>query len=206
MPSLVNYRANIWALRLQGCTHVLATTACGSLREEIEPGHIVILDQFIDRTHKRKATFYDGKEGSPKGICHIQMDHPFCERTRDILIRCAKEVGLTCHDKGTTVTIEGPRFSSKAESNLFRSWSCDVVNMTTVPEVCLAKEAGLCYASIGLPTDYDCWKDEPVCMCVCVCLYVCMYVFESDVLLLVYVKFAGSPSKWKHMYAVESLK
>ena len=162
MPSLVNYRANIEALRLQGCTHVLATTACGSLREEIHPGHIVILDQFIDRTHKREVTFYDGKDGSLKGICHIQMDHPFCERTRGILIQATKEVGLTCHEKGTTVTIEGPRFSSKAESHMFRSWSCDVVNMTTVPEVCLAKEAGLCYASIGLPTDYDCWKDEPV--------------------------------------------
>ena len=90
------------------------------------------------------------------------MDRPFCEHTRSVLIAAAKELGLTCHEHGTTVTIEGPRFSSKAESMMFRGWGCDVVNMTTVPEVCLAKEAGICYASIGLPTDYDSWKDEPV--------------------------------------------
>ena len=162
MPSTVNYRANIEALRLQGCTHVIATTACGSLQEHIHPADVVIIDQFIDRTYKREPTFYDGKESSPKGICHMQMDQPFCEKMRSILIKAAKKVDLKCHEKGTVVTIEGPRFSSKAESNMFRSWSCDLVNMTTVPEVCLAKEAGLCYASIGLPTDYDCWKDEPV--------------------------------------------
>ena len=163
MPSLINYRANIEALRLQGCTHIIATTACGSLQESIHPGDIVILDQFIDRTYKRETTFYDGKKQSPKGICHIQMDQPFCVKTRSLLIQAAKNLGLKCHEKGTTVTIEGPRFSSKAESIMFRMWSCDVVNMTTVPEVCLAKEAGMCYASIGLPTDYDCWKNEPVC-------------------------------------------
>ncbi len=92
----------------------------------------------------------------------MQMDTPFCPRTRQILVRAADSLGITCHSKGTVVTIEGPRFSTKAESFMFRSWSCDLVNMTTVPEVCLAKEAGLCYASIALPTDYDCWKDEPV--------------------------------------------
>ena len=162
MPSLVNYRANIEALRQQGCTHIVATTACGSLREHIHPGEIVILDQFIDRTHRRDQTFYDGKDGSPSGICHLQMDKPFCEHTRSVLIETAKKLGMTCHERSTTVTIEGPRFSSKAESMMFRGWGCDVVNMTTVPEVCLAKEAGICYASIGLPTDYDSWKDEPV--------------------------------------------
>lgn len=162
MPSHVNYRANIEAMRLQGCTHVIVTTACGSLREDIRPGDIVIMDQFIDRTYRRETTFYDGKDGSPGGICHMQMDQPFCTRTRSVLVQAAKDLRLRYHDSGTTVTIEGPRFSSKAESNMFRSWSCDIVNMTTVPEVCLAKEAGLCYASIGLATDYDCWKDEPV--------------------------------------------
>ena len=90
------------------------------------------------------------------------MDRPFCEHTRSVLIRAAEKLQLRYHEKGTAVTIEGPRFSSIAESNMFRSWSCDVVNMTTVPEVCLAKEAGICYASIALSTDYDCWKDEPV--------------------------------------------
>ena len=99
------------------------------------------------------------------GICHAQMDAPFCAQTREILIRAARSLEVQHHDKGTVVTIEGPRFSSRAESMMFRSWSCDVVNMTTVPEVCLAKEAGLLYASIGLPTDYDSWKDEPVSAC-----------------------------------------
>lgn len=162
MPSHINFRANIYALKQEGCTHALVTTACGSLREDIHPGDIVILDQFIDRTTKRESTFYDGKPASPEGVCHIQMDHPFCERTRGILIAAAKQLQLRLHERGTVLTCEGPRFSSKAESNLFRSWGCDVINMTTVPEVCLAKEAGLCYASIALPTDYDCWKDEPV--------------------------------------------
>jgi len=96
------------------------------------------------------------------GICHLQMDTPFCRRTRQVLIRAAKNLDINCHEKGTVVTIEGPRFSSRAESEMFRHWSCDLVNMTTVPEVCLAKEAGMCYASIALPTDYDSWKDEPV--------------------------------------------
>ncbi|XP_011405094.1 PREDICTED: S-methyl-5'-thioadenosine phosphorylase-like [Amphimedon queenslandica] len=164
-PSNVNYRANIWALKEEGCTHVLVTTACGSLREEIKPGDLVILDQFIDRTIKRENSFYDGTTNCPvAGICHLQMDLPFCEKTRQILISVCAELGLSHHTKGTTITIEGPRFSTKAESLLFRQWGGHIVNMTTVPEACLAKEAGLCYASIALPTDYDCWRDtgEPV--------------------------------------------
>jgi len=162
MPSSINFRANIHALKQEGCTHVISTTACGSLQEHIQPGHIVILDQFIDRTSKRETTFYDGKPGSLPGICHMQMDQPFCKKTCSVLIKAAKKLQLKCHETGTVVTIEGPRFSSKAESMMFRSWGCDVINMTTIPEVCLTKEAGLCYASIALPTDYDCWKDEPV--------------------------------------------
>ena len=127
-------------------------------------GHIVVLDQFIDRTFKREPTFFDGNPGSPGGICHLQMDLPFCEHTRQILINACKILGLEHHTRGVVVTVEGPRFSSRAESVLFQSWGGDVINMTTVPEVCLAKEAGMCYASIALPTDYDCWKDtgDPV--------------------------------------------
>ena len=159
MPSDVNYRANVWALKEEGCTHIVVTTACGSLQERMVPGDIVILDQFIDRTHKRQATFYDGKPGSPPGICHLQMDRPFCEKTRQVLIKSCQELGYKFHNKGVMITIEGPRFSSKAESVMFQSWGADLINMTTVPEVCLAKEAGVCYAAIGLPTDYDCWKD-----------------------------------------------
>ncbi|XP_054843264.1 S-methyl-5'-thioadenosine phosphorylase [Eublepharis macularius] len=160
MPSNVNYRANLWALKEEGCSHVLATTACGSLREEIQPGDIVMIDQFIDRTTKRHLTFYDGNHSCLHGVCHIPMAEPFCAKTREVLMDIAKKLGIKCHSKGTMITIEGPRFSSRAESLMFRSWGGDVINMTTIPEVILAKEAGLCYASIAMATDYDCWKEH----------------------------------------------
>ncbi|XP_021567776.1 S-methyl-5'-thioadenosine phosphorylase [Carlito syrichta] len=160
LPSKVNYQANIWALKEEGCTHVIVTTACGSLREEIQPGDIVIIDQFIDRTTMRPQTFYDGSHSCARGVCHIPMAEPFCPKTREVLTETAKKLGLRCHSKGTMVTIEGPRFSSRAESFMFRTWGADVINMTTVPEVVLAKEAGICYASIAMATDYDCWKEH----------------------------------------------
>lgn len=159
MPSNVNYRANIWALKTLGCTHVIVSTATGSLQENIHPGDIVIPDNFIDRTTKRAQTFYDGND-MLVGVCHIPMEPAFCNKTRDVLIGTAKELGIAgVHNKGTVVTIEGPRFSSKAESNLFRQWGADLVNMTLLPEVVLAKEAGLCYAAIAMATDYDCWRE-----------------------------------------------
>ncbi|XP_015283233.1 PREDICTED: S-methyl-5'-thioadenosine phosphorylase [Gekko japonicus] len=160
MPSNINYRANMWAFKEEGCSHVLATTACGSLREEIQPGDIVMIDQFIDRTTKRHLTFYDGNHSNLLGVCHISMAEPFCAKTREVLMDIAKKLGIKCHSKGTMITIEGPRFSSRAESLMFRSWGGDVINMTTTPEVILAKEAGLCYASIAMATDYDCWKEH----------------------------------------------
>ncbi|XP_040396822.1 S-methyl-5'-thioadenosine phosphorylase isoform X3 [Cygnus olor] len=160
MPSNVNYRANIWALKEENCSHVLVTTACGSLREEIQPGDLIMIDQFIDRTTKRHYTLYDGQCSSLPGVCHIPMAEPFCTKTREVLIEIAKKLGLQCHSKGTMITIEGPRFSSRAESLMFRSWGADVINMTTVPEVILAKEAGMSYASIAMATDYDCWKEH----------------------------------------------
>ncbi|XP_026126767.1 S-methyl-5'-thioadenosine phosphorylase [Carassius auratus] len=166
MPSNVNYQANIWALKEAGCTHLLVTTACGSLREDIQPGDIVLIDQFIDRTAKRVQTFYDGQPSSPAGVCHIPMAEPFCSRTREVLLEVAQGLGVKCHPRGTMVTIEGPRFSSRAESLMFRQWGADVINMTTVPEVVLAKEAGLCYASIAMATDYDCWKEHEEAVCV----------------------------------------
>ena len=156
-PTNVNYRANIHALKQEGCTHIIAATAVGSLKEAIPPGYLVFLDQFIDRTTKRKSTFYDSGK-----VCHIPMAEPFCPQLRASLIHAAKELGLKHHGKGTVVTIEGPRFSTKAESNLFRSWNCDVINMSTVPEVILAREAGMCYASVAMSTDYDCWHDSEV--------------------------------------------
>ncbi|GFR00878.1 s-methyl-5'-thioadenosine phosphorylase [Trichonephila clavata] len=166
MPSNVNYRANIFALKDEGCTHVIATNACGSLKEEIKPGHMIFPDQFIDRTTKRDSTFYDGKETSLKGVCHIPMDTPFCPDTRQILIESAKELKVPFHESGTIVVIEGPRFSTRAESNLFRSWNCDIIGMTTLPEVVLANELGLCYATIAMATDYDCWRPNEASVCV----------------------------------------
>ncbi|XP_071496845.1 S-methyl-5'-thioadenosine phosphorylase-like [Diadema antillarum] len=164
MPTNVNYRANIYALKQEGCTHLIVTTACGSLQEHIAPGHIVIPDQFIDRTHRRVQTFYDGSEDGPQGISHLAMHSPFCEKSRELLIASTESLGLKCHTTGTVVTIEGPRFSSRAESKMFRIFGGDIINMTTVPEVVLAKEQSLCYAAIALPTDYDSWREseEPV--------------------------------------------
>lgn len=159
MPTKVNNRANIWALKEEGCTHLLATTACGSLREEIAPGDFVIIDQFIDRTTKRHKTFYGDNEHRPNTVCHIPMADPFCKELRNILNETAKELKLKYHPAGTIVTIEGPRFSTRAESKMFRMWGADVINMSTVPEVVLAREAGLCYASVAMSTDYDCWKE-----------------------------------------------
>lgn len=159
MPTNVNYRANLWALKEKGCTHVVVSTACGSLREHIKPGDFVIIDQFIDRTTKRHQTFYDGADNHPSGILHLPMDTPFCGDTRKLLLDSCQELGYTAHPTGTMVTIEGPRFSSKAESKMFRQWGGDVINMTTVPEVVLARELGLLYAAVAMATDYDCWRE-----------------------------------------------
>lgn len=153
-PTAVNFQANIHALKEQGCTHIIATTACGSLREEIGRGDFVFVDQFIDRTTKRKSTFFESKK-----VCHIPMAEPFCAQIRKVLKETADQLGFKSHAKGTVVTIEGPRFSSRAESLMFRQWGGDVINMSTVPEVVLAREAGLCYAAIAMSTDYDCWHE-----------------------------------------------
>ncbi|GAB4484403.1 MAG: S-methyl-5'-thioadenosine phosphorylase [Thermodesulfovibrionales bacterium] len=157
-PTGVNFRANIHALRKEGCTHVLATTAVGSLREKIRPGDLVFPDQFIDFTKHRSLTFHEKK------VIHTPMAEPFCGQTRAVLAACADDLKLRHHTQGTVITIEGPRFSTKAESHMFRSWGADVINMSTVPEVILAREAGLCYQAIAMSTDYDCWKEgeEPV--------------------------------------------
>jgi 5'-methylthioadenosine phosphorylase len=154
-PTNVNFRANIWAMKELGVTHIIAATACGSLREEIKPGDLVFIDQFIDRTTKREQSFYTGQT-----ICHIPMADPFCQKLRTVLQSAALQEGISFHPKGTMVTIEGPRFSTRAESHMFRSWNGDVINMTSVPEVVLAREAGICYAAIAMSTDYDCWKED----------------------------------------------
>ncbi|MBI1935359.1 S-methyl-5'-thioadenosine phosphorylase [Candidatus Woesearchaeota archaeon] len=154
-PTNINYRANIMALKEQGCTHIIATSACGSLKEEVKPGDFIFCDQFIDRTTKRHQTFYDENK-----VCHIPMAEPFCGKLRDLLGEAASEIGLEYHKKGTVVTIEGPRFSTKAESHMFRQWGADVINMSTVPESVLAREAGICYAVVAMSTDYDVWKEH----------------------------------------------
>ncbi len=159
-PTHVNYRANIQALKDQGCTHILATTACGSLRERIGRGDLIILDQFIDFTRLRKITFFD--KFPPGDAKHTAMPYPYSEELRNILIETAKELNLKFHEKGTVITIEGPRFSTRAESEMFRIWGADVINMSIAPETILANEAGIPYAAVAMSTDYDCWKADEV--------------------------------------------
>ncbi len=154
-PSTVPYRANIFALSKVGCKAIIATSACGSLKEEIAPGTLSFPDQFIDRTTKREQSFTEKEK-----VIHESMAEPFDKKIREILIHNAGALGFEFSADTTLITIEGPRFSTKAESNLFRSWECDLINMTTVPEVCLAKEMKIPYQVINLVTDYDCWKEE----------------------------------------------
>ena len=156
-PSQVNYRANIHALKELGATHIIATTACGSLREEIERGHFVILDQFIDFTRKRANTFHDDFS---KGSVHTGMADPFDASLRNVLLKTSMAHGNRTHATGTVVTIEGPRFSTRAESHMFRSWGADVINMSVATEAALANEAAIPYAAIAMSTDYDCWKTD----------------------------------------------
>ena len=159
-PSQVNNRANIWAIGEIGCTHILATTACGSLRQEIGPGDFVVLDQFIDFTRKRPVSFFESFE--PREMKHTPMADPFDSFLRSQIIETAHELKMNIFEQGTVVTIEGPRFSTRAESNMFRLWGADVINMSTAPEAILANELGIPYAAIAMSTDYDCWKtDEP---------------------------------------------
>jgi len=157
-PTQVNYRANIHALKEEGCTHIIATTAVGSLREEIGRGHLVILDQFIDFTRHRKLSFFE--EFEPGDMKHTPMAEPFDNRLRELFIEKCSSLGLKHHPKGTVITIEGPRFSTKAESYMFRAWGADVINMSVAPECALANEVGIPYAAVAMSTDYDCWKDD----------------------------------------------
>ncbi|MBF0589198.1 MAG: S-methyl-5'-thioadenosine phosphorylase [Magnetococcales bacterium] len=154
-PSQVNFRANIHALEAHGCTHILASTAVGSLREAIAPGHLVFPSQFIDFTRKRETTFFDQNE-----VVHTPMAEPFCPSLRSLFAASATELDLVHHSDKTVVTIEGPRFSSKAESHMFRSWNADIINMSATPEVNLAREKKIHYASVAMSTDYDCWRES----------------------------------------------
>lgn len=157
-PTKVNNRANIWALKNLGCTKIIATTAVGSLREEIHPGDLVFPDQFIDFTRFRAVTFFnDFNNGEIK---HTAMADPFDAKLNNELAAICKALGFAHHRKGTVVTIEGSRFSTRAESHMFRSWGADLINMSTAPEAMLANEMEIPYAAIAMSTDYDCWKTD----------------------------------------------
>jgi len=152
-PTQVPYRANIYALKAAGCTHVVASGATGSLREHIAPGDIVIADQVIDKTTKRPNTFYE------RAAVHVEFSEPFCPVTRKWLLNASASLAdVNVHAEGTYVCMEGPAFSTRAESEMHRQWGGDLIGMTCMPEAKLAREAELAYALIGLPTDYDCWK------------------------------------------------
>ena len=154
-PSHLNYRANIDALKRVGCTDVLSLSAVGSLKEELPPGHFVIVDQFIDRSFAREKSFFG--EGC---VAHVSVADPVCPRLGDALEASAKRLGLPVTRGGTYLVMEGPQFSTRAESHLYRSWGCSVVGMTNMPEAKLAREAELCYATVAMVTDYDCWHEE----------------------------------------------
>ncbi len=156
LPSEVNYRANIYGMKLLGVGRIISVSAVGSMKESIAPGHIVIPDQFFDRTQgKRASTFFgNGVVG------HVQFADPVCGELSAALYAAAGEVGATVHRGGTYICIEGPNFSTRAESNIYRSWGVDVIGMTNLPEARLAREAEICYGTVALATDYDCWHSE----------------------------------------------
>lgn len=157
-PTQVNYRANLWALKEAGCTHVLASTAVGSLRDEIERGDLVIPDQFIDFTRSRPLSFFTSFE--PGKPMHVAMADPFDPELRRIMAEELAALGYRFHDRGTVVTIEGPRFSTRAESRMFRAWGADIINMSVATEAVMANELGIPYAAIAMSTDYDSWKED----------------------------------------------
>ena len=154
-PSEINFRANIDALKRAGVTDVISVSAVGSLREDLRPGMFVIVDQFIDRTFAREKSFF----GSGL-VAHVSMAHPVCSRLGDHLEAAAREAGVEVVRGGTYLVMEGPQFSSLAESKLYRSWGCDVIGMTNMPEAKLAREAELCYATVAMVTDFDCWHPD----------------------------------------------
>ncbi len=158
LPSELPFRANIWAMKKLGVERIISVSAVGSLKEKIEPGHAVIVDQFIDRTrgHRQSTFFGDGIVG------HVPFADPTCHYLGQTLSRAVSETGWTCHTGGTYICMEGPQFSTRAESHLYRSWGADVIGMTNLQEAKLAREAEICYATLALATDYDCWHNEDV--------------------------------------------
>jgi 5'-methylthioadenosine phosphorylase len=158
-PSEINFRANIFGLKKIGVDRILSVSAVGSMKEELEPGHFSVPDQFIDRTTRRISTFF-----TTGLVGHVSLADPICADLAQSLTASAKKAGTKVHEKGTYICIEGPQFSTRAESNLYRTWGVDIIGMTNVTEAKLAREAGLCYATLALVTDFDCWlvEEEPV--------------------------------------------
>jgi 5'-methylthioadenosine phosphorylase len=154
-PSRLNFRANIDALKRAGVTEIVSISAVGSLKADLAPGTFVIADQFIDRTSARERSFFDTGL-----VAHVSMAHPVCARLGDRLQAAAAELGLSHRRGGTYLVMEGPQFSTKAESELYRTWGCDVIGMTNMPEAKLAREAEICYATVAMVTDYDCWHED----------------------------------------------
>ena len=155
LPSEVPYRANIYGMKKLGVQRIISVSAVGSMKEEIVPGHIVIPDQFFDRTQGKRASTFFGQ-----GITgHVQFADPVCPELAKVLYQAGLDAGATVHEGGTYLCIEGPNFSTRAESTIFRSWGVDVIGMTNIPEARLAREAEICYATVALATDYDCWHD-----------------------------------------------
>jgi 5'-methylthioadenosine phosphorylase len=154
-PSELNYRANIDALKRSGVTEIISVSAAGSLKEELPPGKFVLVDQFIDRTFARVKSFF-----SAGLVAHVSMADPVCGRLGTALMDAAESAGIDMKRGGTYLAMEGPQFSSRAESELYRSWGCDVIGMTNMPEAKLAREAEMCYATVAMVTDYDCWHPD----------------------------------------------
>ena len=154
-PSALNYRANIDALKRVGVTDIISLSAVGSLKAELPPGHFVIVDDFIDRSFAREKSFF-----GPGCVAHVSVAHPVCPRIGDALEAASQQIGLDYTRGGTYLVMEGPQFSTKAESNLYRSWGCSVIGMTNMPEAKLAREAEICYATMAMVTDYDCWHPD----------------------------------------------
>jgi 5'-methylthioadenosine phosphorylase len=160
-PGRLNQRANIYGFKMLGVEYLIGVSACGSLRENFKPGEIVIPDQLVDRTNGRALSFFDDPDAGTDGlVVHISFAQPFCPFLRDVCHQAVDQTGTRVHRGGAFVTIEGPRFSTKAESELYRAWGMDIIGMTTTPEAQLAREAEMSYAVIAHVTDYDCWHES----------------------------------------------
>ncbi len=154
-PSEINFRANIWGMKRLGVTRIVSLSAVGSMREDIAPGDFVVIDQFFDRTRHRVDTFFGAGV-----VAHVMFADPVCHEVRSALLAAARDVGVRVHDGGTYVNMEGPQFSTRAESRIYRSWGVDVIGMTNLQEARLAREAEICYATVAMATDYDCWHES----------------------------------------------